>query len=142
MRDLTFGVYLRDDRVLVVPSAGGRDIDPVMIVAPIEAEVQRAVEAAIELSGKGPPPPDDSDLKNWSVLKALGLKSARAFLQNVARVGVLIYQGNIEVRPQDPTKRGQAFEQVRKSIAVPNIESLGRAVLEALKDSPRMNPKP
>jgi hypothetical protein len=141
MRDLSFGLYLRDDQVLVVPSSWGRDIAPVMIVEPIEAEVQQAIEQAIELSGRTPSPPE-YDTKDSPVLKALGVKTAKAFLKNVARVGVLIYGGKIEVSPVDPTKRGQAFEQVRKSIPVPDIKCLAAVALKALKESPRMNPPP
>jgi hypothetical protein len=111
-----------------------------MIVEPVEAGVQRAIEQAIELSGKTPSPPE-YDRKDSPGLKALGLKAAKAFLQNVARVSVAIYEGNIEIRPQDPTRRGQSFEQVRKSIPVPDLATLGSIVLKALKESPRMNPK-
>jgi hypothetical protein len=141
VRDVSFGIYLRDNQVLVVPSAWGREIDPVMIVQPVETDVQRAIEEAIELSSKGPEP-SEYDPKNWVVLKALGLKSARAFYQNVAYVGVLIYEGNIEVAPMNPTKKGHAFEQVRQSVSVRDIKSLGVTALKVLKESPRINPNP
>jgi hypothetical protein len=140
MKDVSFGLYLRENKVIVVPSAWGRDIDPVMIVEPVDAEVQQAIEKAIELSGNTPAPPEYAP-KDWPVLKALGLKSARAFYENVAHVGVLIYEGNIQVDPMDPTKKGQAFEQVQKSISVPDIKSLGPAALKALKEARPMKSK-
>ena len=58
MRDVSFGIYLRDNQVLVVPSSWGIDVGPVMIVEPVETEVQRAIEEAIELSGRTPRHPN------------------------------------------------------------------------------------
>jgi hypothetical protein len=139
--DLSFGVYLRDNQVLVVPSAWGVDLDHVLLVEPVESKVQQAIEAAIEVLSPVPARPD-YDPKKWPVLKALGLKSARAFYQNVAHVLVLIHEGRIEVLPSDPTKRGQAFEGIREPIPVAEIDALGTVVLKALRESPRMNPIP
>jgi hypothetical protein len=143
MIDVGMSVYLRDDRVIVCPATYGIDIEPALVVPAVDAEVQRAIEEAMRISheaaAKGPP---EYDPKKWPLLKALGLKSARAFHVNVAHVIVLIHEGNIEVRPSAPTKRGQAFEGVGASIPVPDLASLGTAALAALKAAPRMNPPP
>jgi len=141
MRDVSFGLYLRDDQVIVCPSSWGIDIDPVMIVPPVETEVQQAIEQAIELSGRTPSQPE-YDPKKWPVLKALRLKSARAFHKNVVHIVVLIHEGKIQVLRNEPTKRGQAFVGVGGPIPVPDIASLGAIALQALQDSPRMNPRP
>ena len=118
-----------DDQVIAVPSEGRFDLDHALIVTPIEAEEQRALEEAIQVSSAASQP-TDCDPKKWPVLKALGLKSARAFYANASHVAVFLYEGKIEIWPHDPTKKGQAFEVVREVIPVANMKTLlsaGRA---------------
>jgi hypothetical protein len=138
MRNARVNLYLRDDKVLVVP-AGRYEIDPVLIVDPKEADVQRAIEQTLEVLATAKMP-DVHDPLKWVVPKALGLKSAKAFYQNVAHASVLILDGKIQVQRLKPTK-GPAFEFGGEPIEVPDISSLGSVALKMLKESPRMNPR-
>ncbi len=141
MRNSRINLYLRDSQVLVVPSVRF-EVEPVQVVEPVEAALQPAIEEAIRVASTVPIPDDDDyDPKKWVVLKALGLKSAKAFYQNVAHASVLIYNDKIQVQPNAPTKKGQAFEGSGASIEVPDMSSLGAAALKVLKESPRMNPR-
>jgi hypothetical protein len=139
--DACVSLYLRDNQVLVIPSVY-HEIEPVMIVEPVEAEVQRAIEQALQVARTAPIPEGDYDPKNWVVPKALGLKSAKAFHTNVAHASVLLYEGKIEVLPYRPTKRGQAFEGNGAHVPVPNEASIAAIALDVLKASPRLNPRP
>ncbi len=134
------GVFLRDDQAVVVPRAGGYDLDAVAVVKPIDQDLQRAIEEAVRVSSTAEMPADAGS-DRWSVLEALGLTSARAFYHNVAHVAVLVLQGNLQVWPCDPTARGQAFEAVRPAISVADMKTIGAITLKALQESPRMNPK-
>jgi hypothetical protein len=139
--DACINLYLRDERVLVVPSVR-HDIEPVLIVEPVESEVQRAVEEAIQVATTVPEPEDDYDPKKWPVLKALGLKTAKAFHQNVAHAIVLLYEGKIEVLPSAPAKRGPSFIGSGEHVPVPDVKSIAAIALRVLRESPRMNPRP
>lgn len=138
MKNARVNLYLRDDKVLVVP-AGAYEIDPVLVVDPTDIEVQQAIEKTLEVLATARMP-EVYDPKKWVVLKALGLKSAKSFYQNVAHVSVLILDGKIQVEPLRPAK-GPSFEFGSEPIEVPNVGSLGSVALKALKESPRMNPR-
>lgn len=140
--DAAIKLYLRDDQVLVVPSVR-YEIEPVMVVEPVEAAVRPAVERALEVARTAPIPEEgDYDPKKWVVPKALGLRSAKAFHTNVACVSVLIYGGKIELLPYAPSKRGQSFIGYGENVPVPDEASIAAIALEVLKRCPRMNPRP
>jgi hypothetical protein len=135
--------YLRDDRVFVVPQAGGGgftfDVEPVMIVAPTDEEVHYAARQALAASAavQGDTPPEGR--YRSPVLKAARVRSFREFYQGSTYCFLYQEESHFFILAFGPARDGKGFDlSTEPPRQVKHASSIGAEVLECLRHSEQM----
>lgn len=138
-------LFLRDDRVIVIPQGGGGgfsyDIEPSLIVSPRPDEVEKAISEALETSRQAQDgtPPEKRSAASSPLLKKLGLRSFKAFYRGASHCYLYEEDGILTMLRFKPASDGGGFD-----LASPPPESIedrgrvGSIVLEYLQSAPKM----
>jgi hypothetical protein len=137
------GLYLRLDKVYVIPQGGGGglyyDMEPIVVVpSSATAELDRAIRTALDASAKtaGQPLPDLRTRKS-PVLSVAGVKTIKDFYADSAHAFLYTDAGRLHLLPFRPAPDGRGFEPAGDAIAIDVTQPLASQILAALQDLPR-----
>ena len=140
---MNVGLYLRADKVWVIPQGGSGglyyDIEPVVGVASDDAtELDTAVRAALAASAAtaGQPLPDLRNRKT-PVLRAAGVKTIKDFYAGAAHAFLYTDSGHLHLLPFQPAPDGRGFQPSAAAKRLDATQPLAPQILTVLQDLPR-----
>lgn len=133
---MNVAVYLRADKLIVVPQGGGGgyyfDIEPVRVVSPDVTSANEAVAEALDASAqcKIAQPPEGY---RSPALAAAGARSWKAFYRGAAHCFLYSDGASLYVQKWAPASDGRGFEPSTEPPAlITDKQAAGEAVLKCL----------